>query len=631
MFDSQFLRNSVLFVLMVLVCVGGIGCSEKPGDEMLALIPAESMAVIRINSFDNSLMQLDAYLAGVVPMPMGVSMAARAPIAQMLGHPALNGINTAGNFGACVIARPGKMEPAIRVLVPISDYAAFVSGNPNVGEPDANGVSKLVMNGQDIATVKQAGNYAVVTMGDGPVDINVEKGFETVIDTTEMALVTAKPAWAYVNVQKVNEVYGQVVTAQLQQAKMMMANMDVNMKAGLAALEGQRANLDANDPNNQAAITQLDSQIATMKARIAQYEKNPMKDSLGNIMEAYIRFFETFFNDTKSFSVAIEPQADILTIQETYTALPDSNTAKMLVADDSGVRADKLAGYLRDDAMINLAGRLNKPLLRKLHSEAIVMMGIMFAGKMSDEEIARMQQLSNEIIDSMGGTMVMSAWVEETAAMPFMENFAIEVSDGEKFNNSILKGIELWNKSEFMDFYRNMGMEMNYVTQANVYEYKGAKVNSSSLTFKATDPNSPESQIIEKMYGGGFEYRWAIVDGLCVGAMGTEPDPTVKEMIDQAKTGDPGMTPADITQAMAMLGSGADDVIATFNIVRLLKTASAMPMFPLQNITIESKSNIAFGGKITDGGIIGKFVIPKAHVIETMTAVMPKPPATTQP
>ena len=74
-----------------------------------------------------------------------------------------------------------------------------------------------------------------------------------------------------------------------------------------------------------------------------------------------------------------------------------------------------------------------------------------------------------------------------------------------------------------------------------------------------------------------------------------------------------------------MLGDGADDFFGTFNVVRMLKMMSVMPSFPIQDISVESKSNIAFGGKIGNGKVVFKVAVPKAHISEVMTVVMPKP------
>ena len=627
MFNSRSLGNIVLFVLAGMVCFGGSAFAAESSDELLGLIPAESIVAARLNNFDFTLGQFDRYLAGVSPVPMGLSMMARMQFAKILGSPELKGVNTGGNFGVYAVAKAGQMEPAIKVLVPVSDYAEFVSGNPNVGEPDTNGISKVTMNGQASAVVKKVGNYALFAKAGDSCQLSVDNGLGNIIDAAERGLAVKKPVWAYVNVQKVGEVYGEMIVEQMKKSKTMMSDMKVNMEVMLAGLEKQKAELDVTDPNQKAIIEQLDKQIASTKETIKQFEKNPMMDNFGNVMDMYIRIVETLLNESKSFSLAIEPGADVLTILETYTAMPGSETARVLVADASGAKADKLVNYLQDGAMVNFACRLNKPLLQKVYSDMICLMGVFTAGEMLDEDVAKMREIATEIIDSLGGAMAMSLWVDKTASPPFMEDCIIEVSDAEKFNKTILKGIALWYDCELMNFYKEMGLEMNYVTQMNVYEYKGAKVNSAALLFKAADPNSQEARIIEKMYGDGFEYRWAVVDGLCVEAIAGDVDAAVKQLIDEVKSGGASEAASDIKQAVTMLGDGADDFFGTFNVVRMLKMMSVMPQFPIKDITVESKSNIAFGGKIGNGKAVFKVAVPKAHVSEVMSVFMPKPAA----
>jgi hypothetical protein len=626
MFNSRSLGNVVLCVLAGMLCFGALAFAAEPSDELLGLIPAESILAVRVNNFDLALSQLDTYLTGLSPVPMSLSMMARMQLTQILGNPELKGVNTAGNFGAYAMAKPGQMKPEIKVLLPVSDYTEFISGSANVGEPDANGISKVTINDQPLAVIKKAGNYAVFAETADSVNFNIDKGLETAIDTDEKTIAESQPIWAYVNVQKVGEVYGDVAVAQLEKSKTMMDDMKVSLEAMIVEFENQKALLDVNDPNQKETIEQLEEQITSTKEKIEQLENNPMKDNFGNVMDMYIRIVETMLNESKSVSLAIKPEADVLTILETYTAMPGTDSANALVEDTSGTKADKLINYLQDGAMVNLAGRLNKPLLKKLHRDAICLTAVMMTGEMSDEDAAKMEEITTDIIDSLGQAMAVSLLVDETATPPFTAACIIEVSDEEKFNKTILKGVELWNEGGWLtEFYKEMGFEMDYVMQMNLYEYKGAKVNSAVLTFESTDPDSQEAQIIEKMYGDGFEYRWAIVDGLCVEAIAGDVEAAIKQLIDEVKAGGSSEPASDIKQAVAMLGDGSDDFFGTFNVVRMLKMMSVTPSFPVKDISVQSNSNIAFGGKIGNGKILFKVAVPKAHITEVMTAVIPKP------
>ncbi|MEE9370914.1 MAG: hypothetical protein V3W45_05520, partial [Sedimentisphaerales bacterium] len=95
-------------------------------DKLLKIIPSESLFVIRVNNFEYTLGQLDQFLAGASPVPMGISMLARTQIAGVLGSPQLNSINMGGSFAMFGLApNSTSNEPAafpnivIAVQVPL--------------------------------------------------------------------------------------------------------------------------------------------------------------------------------------------------------------------------------------------------------------------------------------------------------------------------------------------------------------------------------------------------------------------------------------------------------------------------------------------------------------------------------
>ena len=435
MVKSQFLKSIVLSILAGVVCLSGQVHGAEAPDELLSLIPSESLFAVRVNNFDTTLNQMDTYLAGVSPVPMGLSMMTRMQLAGVLGSPELKGVNTAGSFAAYAMVKPGQMEPVIKLLIPVANYGEFVSGNPNIGAADANGISKVTMNGRTMAVVKKAGGYAMLGETDEFGSLGADKGLGSAIDAAEKSLAVKQPVWAYANVQKVKQAYGPMAIAQMEKSKTMMGDMKgqtetrladfekqrAEMAAMLAKLEEQRAALaagtDVNDPNQKATLESFDSTLASIKGTIAQHdeliastketikqlEANKMSDNLGDVMDVYIRMVQTLLNETASFSVAVEPKADVLNIVETYTAMAGSESAKVLVADTSGPGAKKLVNYLQDGAMVNFSCRLNKPLLRKYYSDSVCLMNVMSGGKMSDEEVAKMKALTVEIIDSLGG------------------------------------------------------------------------------------------------------------------------------------------------------------------------------------------------------------------------------------
>ncbi len=176
MINSKRSRNAaVMGLLVLLILAAGLQgqSSAKPGsDQLLKMIPAESLFCLRVNHFEYTLSQIDQFLAGV--SPMGTSMLARSQFAKVLGSPQLNGVNMNGSFavfGAIVPGEQTQTNPVSKVfiggLIPVTDYRQLISGNPNCSQPDEKGVSKITSNGTPIMLVAQAGNYALISWANG--------------------------------------------------------------------------------------------------------------------------------------------------------------------------------------------------------------------------------------------------------------------------------------------------------------------------------------------------------------------------------------------------------------------------------------------------------------------------------
>lgn len=149
----------------------------SPGGNAGAIVgiaPSDSAFVLEIDSFEYTLSTVDQFLQGVSPLPMGLRMLVRAQLGQILGNPALPGLDMNGTVGAFAMAPanpvpPDQIDPEnpdhdgfTAILVPVTDYNQFISANPNCGSADAQGVSKLDISPTDTALIKQAGSYAFV-------------------------------------------------------------------------------------------------------------------------------------------------------------------------------------------------------------------------------------------------------------------------------------------------------------------------------------------------------------------------------------------------------------------------------------------------------------------------------------
>ena len=187
------------------------------GDKLLSMIPPESMLAIRINGFQNSISQLDQYLTGVLPMPLAASLLIRTNLAGLLGSPDLKGIDMYGSFAVFMrepntasAAEAMPAEPLSFVLVPISNYSLFVSGNLNVSEPDAQGISNIISQGAPPLAVKQAGDFALITLGTNK-DILIETaktiteagraGIAANLETGQIEAAITDALWVFLNTQ----------------------------------------------------------------------------------------------------------------------------------------------------------------------------------------------------------------------------------------------------------------------------------------------------------------------------------------------------------------------------------------------------------------------------------------------
>lgn len=88
----------------------------------------------------------------------------------------------------------------------------------------------------------------------------------------------------------------------------------------------------------------------------------------------------------------------------------------------------------------------------------------------------------------------------------------------------------------FTNMYQNFGMNFEVSTQPEIETYKGVSIDAATFGIQVTDPNTPQSKMLEAMYGGGIDYRWAVVDGgYCVYAAGGAVENAIHQLIDDVK------------------------------------------------------------------------------------------------
>ncbi len=550
--------------------------------DVLDEVPAGSIFCVTINNFDGALGQLDQFLSGISPMPL--AMMARGQVAQIIGDPSLQAVNTAGSFAIFGTPIPneatGNNDIVIAALMPVNDYEQFVTLSAHVGQPDANGVSQIVapagMPGPPPMIAIKKGQFALVGPEANKANIlKVAKSnagsIAKSLDADQAKLSSEMPMWAYGDLEQINKSFGPMI-------QQFIASMEQEMKKGIEASPGPKMA----DPEQ--------------------------------IVKIYKEIIQQFLNEGKYASIALKPEPDVLRIKKTLSAKPGTEMAKLLAADPTLPKENKLAGYLQDGAAMNFA--------MKSHSnwqEAMAEMGLSFMKNLgSDENAEKWASIISESAQANGNLMAFSMKANSQSKPPFIVRGAQTIKDKEKHQLIMDKSVELMNSGMMSDIAQQGGIKMDFDIQKAASTYKDITIDSAKLTFEVIDTNSPEAQMIAAMYGEGFDYRFAYVDDVLLTAVGAEPDAVIKELIDKAKA-DSQTIPSEMTAAMQLLPSASNaDCVGSLNIIRFMEMATGfMPMpMPLPFDQIQTSSNIAFAVVVVD------VALPKQHLTELMTGMM---------
>jgi hypothetical protein len=624
MFNSKTLRSAVVLWLLVF---STFAVELRAGDNLLAMVPAESLFCVRINNLDQTLGQMDQFLAGLYPTP--VSTLVKAKFAEMLGDPALKGVNTNGSFAVFGTITPGEPvgEDIISVLIPVTDYKQFISANPKVSAPDANGVSKIT--GGD-ALVMQVGNFALLKSPKSydrliatakSISAAQSPGLAGVLDGEQAKQAVQAPVWAYVNMQVVSKTFGPMLRGQIEQMKKMAAGGKLDMQAQIEKLQQMRNDLAQSQPDNKQALSMLDLQIEELRKIDKQSKGEQTSQSVARMMNVYAAVLETLMKETQSVSVVVDPKPDVLSVAATVSAVPGTDMAKMFATGSSATEANRLLAYLEDGAAMNFAGRLDTPFWKALNVKGIDLFAAMMRESMSAEDIAKMKALVEDAMSCFGGPMAGAFFVDAKSKPPFALKYIVAVKDQKTLNKVIDESAQLINTGAVASFYKDMGFETSFTLKRSQDRYKDISIDAAQLLMKSTEPNSPQGQMINALYGPGIDYRWATVDGLWVCTAGGDSDSAIRKLIDQIKAGEPRQMAGEVKAALALLpAADKADFLATYNVLRLLKMIWAfMPMAAaMPQMDIPTKSNMVFAGSVAGGKMTIDVALPKEHLTEIM-------------
>ncbi len=596
MFNSRILRKGVLLATAAILAASGVwamGSAKKSqADGIMWAIPAKSMLCVRINKFNGTLNSVNAFLKDVAPAGTDPKDALLSKLTGLLGGDKLRGVNKKGNIAIFALNVPGESAGRgpmgnmfIGALLPVTRYEKFIARNLNCGKPDDDGISTIAVNGQAQGLATNFRRYALLCPPNARENLIKVKRLMTrrkrslgaSLDPDARKQAASSPVWVYLNVKQ----------------------------------------------GSQMIQPFLSGGLAKMKAQLEKAkeggEKMPM-DPAG-IVSFYGGILKTVLEGTENVTVALAPSAEACNVTLGLKPVGGSMMAK-IVGEHMEGDLDNMLGYLEDGAMFNVATKIDRESLKTSYSELFKLMGKMIPGGLPEADLEQLQGLMTKGIDTMGDSVAMTFGINSELSPPFVGKYVIEVKDPSTFEQVLEKELRLMEEGAFADLYQGMGMEMEVEIDDDAGTYKGVQIGGAQVAFKTGGGDDMQAQMFEKMFGDGLDYRWAFAKGNCVYAVGSNADETIRELIDQVRSGGPKQISSEIRTALEAIGESEEaDVIGTINYVRAITMALGfMPLpedFDRTQLQVASKSNIAFAGRTTDEGKLAvQIVLPKKHVQE---------------
>ncbi len=576
-----------LLLTLCAACAGAVGATQPAASDPMKIIPADAMFCVRINKLATSLAQMDQFLTGI--SPMGVSMPVKAQLGKFLGAPEPAGVNLSGDIAA-FSPLPGGEKPDLKrvgVLIPVSDFQQFLT-NPNVTKPDAQGILKIGPEGKPSVAGVQIGSYLLLTSVADQQTLLEAKNWTTGSGTASLAQrlspdelkrATASPAWAYANIQIVAKVYGPALQEKIKQAQ---------------------ANFQKMQPPGQ-----------------------PLPFQPQEMLQMYTSMLNSLLQETQFVSLSLDPGATALRLASVVTALPNTEMAKTLSTDGASSQAPSLLGYLNNGAAMNGVINLSPALLKAVMLKNTDMLTTML-GAAPKEEVARFRQLMMESVDAQGGSLAFSLSANPKSQPPFEVTEVVLLKDKQKFYQVLEQSSKMMTEGALADFYKKLGIQMRFDLKRNVETYKDIPIDAIHFTMQPTDANRPDTQMMKKMFGEGFDLRLATVNNLLLYTMAADPEQKIHTLIDQAKAGGPTEVAGEVQAALNLLPEAKKaEIFGTYNLLRWMQFGLAFAPVPVPPMDLSSQTGgIAFAADLGDGKVLTNVVIPKQHVLELVGAFM---------
>lgn len=558
-------------------------------DPLLQMLPTDTVFCLRINQFNTSLGKMDQYLMGASPLPVSLAMLAGMQMAGIVGDPMLNGIDREGTFAAVGMAMNDKSID-MSILVPMSDYDAFIKNNPNCKPFQADGVTLLAAPSSPVGALLMmplpGGKYALVNSEDNAdALVSLHKkltantaGLSASLDAAQSAQAAAAPVWAYINIARLYELYGQ------------------EMMDGINTMTQQLS-------ENQAITGEM------------QFSRQLLEGMM-----------KTFAGQADAMTLALTPDTVNLSLEMTLNAQKGTDLAAALIANPNTAASFTLAGLADDRDAVTAVYKMNKPSLEKLNTMMLAMFTAAMGDTFSDNDKQQMTELSQRSVNAMGKQGFVG-FRYAAAQPPFAIRQAIEITEPDFIKTTAPEGLAVANR-----LYEAMKMPFTLTYQPDVESYMNVSIGQVKVEMQDTDDEAMKAAM--QMYGpDGLLYYIAQKEKLMFVSFGTDSKETLKSLIDAPadKT-----VSGDLQKAMTILGDSAQkaDLVAGVNYLKLAKgfmgvagqmgapEASPMMAAMAEAMNAPTQSCMAVSAAVADGKIASRLVLPKQHLSEIMTAVM---------
>jgi hypothetical protein len=564
--------------------VGVVGAAQPASGDPLRIVPADALFCMRVNKFMTTLGQMDQFLTGV--SPVGLSMPVRAQLGQFLGQPEPVGLDLMGDV-AVFWPLPGgeKPEPGrVGILIPLSNFEQFLT-NPNVTKPDAQGIVKIGPEGKPSIAGVQIGNYLLVTrLADQKALLEAKNWTAAAgsaslaqrLGAEELKRATGAPAWAYANIQIVHKMYG---------------------------------------PKLQEKLKEAQKRFPTMPGQ-------PMAVPPEGAMQMGIAFINAFLQQTQFVSLTIDPSPAVLRLAPEVAAVADTAMAKILSLSGPPQPQANLTGYMEGGAITTGVTNFSPELVRAITLWRVDLAIALMGPTLSPEDREQLRKLALDSAEALGGGSAWALVPELKGKPPFSLRYVAAIRDKQKLNDVLDQASKLLNEGAFAKMGEKFGVKMQIKFQRNVETYKDVPIDATTIAIQPIDANTPQAQMIRKMYGEGLNLRLAVVNNLLLYTLSADPQKDIHALIDQAKAGGPGQIPSEVQTALQLVPDARKAaVFGTYNLVRAMQMGLSFVPMPTAMPQIEevtSQSNIAFAANVGGDRLLATVAIPKQQVLEVV-------------